>query len=152
MEAESSLQNDVVNENNKFWEELISYFPWYDAGHIENESSNNSIVACVFITVVTFLPSHCLEKIGGFIPSHYLAMIKGFLPSRCLATIGGFLPSCYLAMIGGFLPSHCIATIRGLLSSRCLAAIWGIHRYTHTQTATWSHKLTFIFFKIRKVH
>jgi hypothetical protein len=62
--------------NNKFWEELIAYFPWYDTGHIENDASNNSsIVACVFVTEVTFLPSRCL------------ATIRGFLPSRCLATI-----------------------------------------------------------------
>jgi hypothetical protein len=33
---------------NKFWEELIAYFPWYDIGHIENDASNNSsIVACI---------------------------------------------------------------------------------------------------------
>jgi hypothetical protein len=56
----------------KFWEEVIAYFPSYDAGHIENDASNNSsIVACVFVTAV-----RCLATIGGF------------LPSRCLATIG----------------------------------------------------------------
>jgi hypothetical protein len=45
----------------KFWEELIAYFPSYDTGHIENDASNNSsIVACVFVTAVTFLPSRCL--------------------------------------------------------------------------------------------
>jgi hypothetical protein len=49
-------------------------------GHAENDASNNSsIVACVFVTAVTFIPSCCLATIGGF------------LPSRCLATIGGFL-------------------------------------------------------------
>jgi hypothetical protein len=63
--------------NKKFWEELIAYFPSYDTGHIENDSSNNSsIVACVFVTAVTFLPSRCLATIGGF------------LRSRCIATIG----------------------------------------------------------------
>jgi hypothetical protein len=46
-----------------------------------------------------------------------------FLPNRRLATKGGFLPSRYLATIES----------------------------THTQAATWSHKPTFIFFKIRKV-
>jgi hypothetical protein len=65
--------------NNKFWEELIAYFPWYHTGYIENESFNNSsIVASVFVTVVTFLPNHWLATIGGF------------LPSCCLETIGGY--------------------------------------------------------------
>jgi hypothetical protein len=48
-------------------------------GHIENdESKNSSIVAFVFVTAVTFLPSR------------FLATIWGYLPSRCLATIGGY--------------------------------------------------------------
>jgi hypothetical protein len=35
--------------NKEFWEELISYFLWYDTGHIENDESNNySIVVCVY--------------------------------------------------------------------------------------------------------
>jgi hypothetical protein len=51
----------------KFWEELIAYFPWYDTGHIENDASkNSSIIACVFVTAVTFLPSRCLAMIGEF--------------------------------------------------------------------------------------
>jgi hypothetical protein len=54
--------------NKKFWEELITYFPRYDTGHIENDASNNSsIVACAFVTVVTFLPSRFLATIGGFL-------------------------------------------------------------------------------------
>jgi hypothetical protein len=54
------------NINNKFWEELIAYFPWYDRGHIENDAPNNySVVPCVFVTAVTFLPSRCLATIGG---------------------------------------------------------------------------------------
>jgi hypothetical protein len=61
--------------NKKFWEELIAYFPSYDTGHIENDASNNSfIVASVFVTAVTFLPSRCLATIGGFLPSRCLAM------------------------------------------------------------------------------
>jgi hypothetical protein len=64
--------------NKKFREELITYFPWYDTGHIENDASNNSsIVACVFVTAVTLLLSHCLATIGGSVPSHYLATIGG---------------------------------------------------------------------------
>jgi hypothetical protein len=69
-----------LKKYNKFWEELIAYFPWYDTGHIENEASNNSsIVACVFVTAVRFLPNRCL------------AMIGRFLPSRCPATTGGYI-------------------------------------------------------------
>jgi hypothetical protein len=64
--------------NMKFWEELIAYFPWYDTGHIENDASNNcSIVACVFVTAETFLPSRCLAAIGGLLPSRCLATIRG---------------------------------------------------------------------------
>jgi hypothetical protein len=51
----------------KFWEELIAYFPGYDTDHIGNEASNNSsIVACLFVTAVMFLPSRCLATIGGY--------------------------------------------------------------------------------------
>jgi hypothetical protein len=46
-------------------------------GHIENDASNNSIIACVFVTAVTFLPSRCLATTGRF------------LPSRCVGPIGG---------------------------------------------------------------
>jgi hypothetical protein len=63
----------------KFWEELIAYFPCYDTGHVENDASNNSsVVACVFVTAVRFLPSRCLATIGEI------------LLSRCLATMGIF--------------------------------------------------------------
>jgi hypothetical protein len=57
----------VLIINKKFWEELIAYFPSYDKGHTENDASNNSsIVACVFVTAVTFLTSCCLATIRGF--------------------------------------------------------------------------------------
>jgi hypothetical protein len=80
-----------VIDNSKFWEELIACFPWYDTGHIENDASNNySIVACIFVTAVTFLPCRCLATIGGFLPSRRLAIIGRFLPTRCLATVRGF--------------------------------------------------------------
>jgi hypothetical protein len=53
--------------NKTFWEEIIAYFPRYETGRIENDASNNSsIVACVFVTAVTFLPSRCLATIGRF--------------------------------------------------------------------------------------
>jgi hypothetical protein len=49
-------------------------------GHIENDASNySSIVACVFVTALMYLPCRCL------------ATIRGFLLSRCLATIRGIL-------------------------------------------------------------
>jgi hypothetical protein len=64
----------------KFWEELMANFPWYDTGHIETDESNNSsIVACVFVTAVTFLPSRSLATIGGFLLSRYLATIGGYI-------------------------------------------------------------------------
>jgi hypothetical protein len=47
----------------KLWEELIAHFPWYDTDRIQNVSSNNSIVASIFIAAVTFLPSRCLATI-----------------------------------------------------------------------------------------
>jgi hypothetical protein len=68
----------IAIHNKKFWGELIDYFPSYDTGHVENDVSNNSsIVACVFVTTLTFLPT-C-----------YLATIRAFLPRRCRATIWG---------------------------------------------------------------
>jgi hypothetical protein len=76
--------------NKKFWEELIAYFPSYNTSHTEKDASNiYSIVVCVFVTAVTFLPSRCLATIGGFLPGRCLATLREFLPSRCLATIGG---------------------------------------------------------------
>jgi hypothetical protein len=48
----------------KSWEELIAYVPWYDTDRIENDASNNSsIVSCVFIATVTFLPIRCLATL-----------------------------------------------------------------------------------------
>jgi hypothetical protein len=104
-------------------------------GNIENDSSNNySIVACVFVTTVTFLPSHCLATIGGFLPSRCLVPIRWFTLSRCLATIGGFLPSRYLA------------TIRELLLSRCLTTMGRMRGHTHTESNVISQAY-FIFSK-----
>jgi hypothetical protein len=53
----------------KFWEELIAYFPSYDTGRIENVSNNSSVVACVFVAAVTFLPSRYLTMTSGFLPN-----------------------------------------------------------------------------------
>jgi hypothetical protein len=72
------IHMQIYNTNKKFWEKRIAYFPWYDTGHIENDASNNSsIVACVFVTAVTFLPSRCLATTRGYLPSHCLATIEG---------------------------------------------------------------------------
>jgi hypothetical protein len=38
-------------------------------------SNNSSVVACVFVTAATFLPSRCLATMGWFLPSRYLATI-----------------------------------------------------------------------------
>jgi hypothetical protein len=65
LKKEGNIPN--MNINKKFREELIACFPWYDTGHIENDASNNSsIVACVFVTAVTFLSSRCLATIRGY--------------------------------------------------------------------------------------
>jgi hypothetical protein len=51
----------------KFWEELIAYFRWYDKDRTKDDASNNYfIVACVFVAVVTFFPSRCLVTVGGY--------------------------------------------------------------------------------------
>jgi hypothetical protein len=86
--ARCAVNITIVYFNNKFWEELTVYVPWYATGHIENDTSNNSsIVECVFVTTVTFLSSRCLATITGFLPNCCPATIRKFLPSRCQATI-----------------------------------------------------------------
>jgi hypothetical protein len=65
-------------EKKKFWEELIANFPWYDTGNIENDASNNSSIACVFVTR------------GNVSTEPLPSNDRGFLPSRCLVTIGGY--------------------------------------------------------------
>jgi hypothetical protein len=126
--------------NKKFWEELIAYFPWYDTGHIKNDASNNSsIVACVFVTAVKFLPSRCLAKIGRF------------LPSRCLATIGGYTyrhTDWWEGWEAVEMGSGTVIYVPSFIKTGS-----GIHKLIggiHTQTATWSHR-PILFFKIRKV-
>jgi hypothetical protein len=49
----------------KFSEELIAYFPWYAPDRTENDASDNSIVAFVFVAAVTFLQSRYLATIGN---------------------------------------------------------------------------------------
>jgi hypothetical protein len=48
--------------NTKFWEELLSSFPWYDTDYTENDMFNNSYIVCIFTAAATFLPSFCLAK------------------------------------------------------------------------------------------
>jgi hypothetical protein len=72
-------------KNKKLWEELIAYFPWDDTGHIQNDaghiqnyaSNNSSVVACVFVTAVTFLQSLFLATIGGFFTEALPSCNKG---------------------------------------------------------------------------
>jgi hypothetical protein len=48
------------NSSNKLWEEIIAYF-LFDTGRTENDASNNfSVVACVFVAALMFLPNRCL--------------------------------------------------------------------------------------------
>jgi hypothetical protein len=54
-------------KNKKFWEELITYFLWYDVNRIQHDASNNSsIVECVLVAGVKFLPSRCLATLGRY--------------------------------------------------------------------------------------
>jgi hypothetical protein len=126
----------------KFWEELITYFPWYDTGHIENDTSNNSsIVACVFVTTVMFLQSHCLATIGGFLPRHCLAMI-GDTHTHTNWWEGLFN---YAVEMGSGAMIYVPTFIN--IGSGIQKIIWGdtqLHRCAHT--ARWSHKPISIFF------
>jgi hypothetical protein len=147
-QGEERLRNLQCLNNKSFSEELIAYFSWYDTGHIENDASNNSsLVACVFVTAVTFLPSHCLAK------------IRGFLPSRCLATIRVLFTEPLPSNNRGVLQSRCLATIRFFFTEPLPSNDNGTFNEplpsndrgdTQTQTAKWSHKPTLVF-KIRNV-
>jgi hypothetical protein len=60
----SNLLTIVLNIHNKFWEELIAYFPFttyylIQQGPQKKVVSNSSIVACVFVAAATSLLSHC---------------------------------------------------------------------------------------------
>jgi hypothetical protein len=50
--------------NKKFWEELIVCSPLIRHGPNNDVSNNSSIVACVFVAAVTFLPSRYLATMG----------------------------------------------------------------------------------------
>jgi hypothetical protein len=72
-------KQEVLGRTNRLLSSIRREPHWNDA------SNNSSIVACVFVTAVTFLPIRCLATTGGFLPSRYQATIRVFLPSRCLA-------------------------------------------------------------------
>jgi hypothetical protein len=58
---------------------MFPYFPWYDTDPIQNDnSSNSSIVACVFVAIVMFLSSRCLATIVGNTYGHKVWW-KGFM-------------------------------------------------------------------------
>jgi hypothetical protein len=58
--------NMLEIDKNKFYEELIAYFPLIRHGRIENDASKYfSMVACVFVGAGKSLPSRCLAAIGG---------------------------------------------------------------------------------------
>jgi hypothetical protein len=125
-----------------FWEELIAYFPWYDTGHIEKDTTNNyAIVACVFVSAVTFLPSRCLAKIGGFLPSRSLTT-RGYTYRRTDWWEG-------FSKLGRWDTLRC-RDIRTKFHKDCFRHSKVNGRGitdTHTQTAWWSHKPTCNFSK-----
>jgi hypothetical protein len=55
-----------IEDTKTFWEETIAYFPLTLYERKENDvPQNSSIVACVFVAAVTFLPSLYLATIEG---------------------------------------------------------------------------------------
>jgi hypothetical protein len=35
-------------KNKKFWDELVTHSPWYDTGHIKNDTSNDLLLLGVY--------------------------------------------------------------------------------------------------------
>jgi hypothetical protein len=66
-------ESKCVENNKKFWEELITYILRFDMDRVDNDTSNNSsIVACVLVAAVTFLPNPCLAMIRVYTQTHRL--------------------------------------------------------------------------------
>jgi uncharacterized protein YcfL len=61
----SNLTNGKIGKQ-KLWEETIAYFFfWYDTDHTENNSRDNtSVVTCVFMTTLIFLPGRFSNNEG----------------------------------------------------------------------------------------
>jgi hypothetical protein len=62
----SSDLEDYLDNNDKFWEELIANFPLirhrpHSKGHVQH----SSIVVCVFVSTAKLLPRSCLATKGG---------------------------------------------------------------------------------------
>jgi hypothetical protein len=67
------LSRYEINNNKKFWEELIAHFPLYDKNRLENDASKNSyIIACVFdiCGLVVRVPG-CRSRGHGFDSRRY---------------------------------------------------------------------------------
>jgi hypothetical protein len=58
----------------------MAYFPLYGTDRKENDAYNSSVVACVFVAVVTFLPSRCLATIGD---THIDTLMVRIYKVRC---------------------------------------------------------------------
>jgi hypothetical protein len=111
----------LIPKYRKFWEWLLPAFLSYDA------SNNYSIVACVFVAVVTFLPNRCIATIGVHINTR-----------RLMGGIYGVRRSDWLSCHGIHAKFH---------------KDWLRHSeidtggHTDTQTARWSPKPTLFFFQ-----
>jgi hypothetical protein len=78
-----TLLLSVGDKIKKFWEELISYFPSYETGHIENDASNNSsIVVCIRYRGNVSLPSSNREIFTEPLPSNDKEIFTEPLPSN----------------------------------------------------------------------
>jgi hypothetical protein len=121
-----------ITFNKKFWEELITYFLWYDMDHIENDVSNSySIVPCLIVAAVTFLPSRSPVTIGWY-------------TYRCREWRDGFMK--YAVEMGSGAMIYIASFVKFGWGIRKL--IWRIHRHTDSMEIA---KVYFYFFNIKKV-
>jgi hypothetical protein len=67
---EKSLNENVI-KNKKFWEELVTYFPWVQHTPHKTWCVQQFLYCCMCITaMVTCLPSHCLSVMGRYTRVH----------------------------------------------------------------------------------
>jgi hypothetical protein len=45
---ESETRSLMTEDNKKFWEDLIAYFPWYDADHTDNDAQTALLLSRVY--------------------------------------------------------------------------------------------------------